>query len=125
MTGWGAKWQDSQAYKNMDSQGIMHFPTVSPDAARYLASRNIRGFGIDTLSPDLNDANFPTHTVFLASNTLILENMRYVPNLATTRGFLQVIPLAIQGGTESPIRLFFYQQVAAVGIISHATLEES
>lgn len=111
MTGWGKKAFDSKQYRNEDSNKIMHFPTIDKAAAQYLINKGIIGFGLDTLSPDQpDDETFPIHRLFLANNVLILENLKYAPNLLPNSGFLQVIPLNIQGGVESPVRLFFYQQ---------------
>ena len=108
MSGWGEKAFDSSEYRNVKKTGQMQFPSISHDAAAYLAEKRIRGFGIDTLSPDCNDIHFSVHEHFLSAGVIILENIKYVKNLVPASGFLQVVPLAIVDGTESPARVFFY-----------------
>jgi kynurenine formamidase/predicted nucleotidyltransferase len=108
MSSWGEKAFNNTAYCNINRFGQMEFPGISIDAAEYLVEKKIRGFGIDTLSPDCMDKDFSVHTCFLSANIIILENIKYIKNLLPASGFLQVVPLAINGGTESPARVFFY-----------------
>ena len=86
----------------------MRFPTLGCDAAEYLIEKNIRGLGIDTLSPDSPHGDFPVHTLLLTAGIYIVENIKYVSDLPAAAGFLQIVPLAIVGGTESPVRAFFF-----------------
>ncbi len=108
MSGWGEKAFNSAEYRNVKKNGQMQFPSISTDAAAYLAAKKIRGFGIDTLSPDCNDTHFSVHEQFLSAGIIIIENIKYIKSLVPASGFLQVVPLAITSGTESPVRVFFY-----------------
>ena len=51
-TGWSSRWPDQKSYRNMDAQGVMHFPGYSVEAAKLLIERGAVGLGIDTLSID-------------------------------------------------------------------------
>jgi kynurenine formamidase len=110
MTGWSKKCNNQQAYQNVDTFGKMHFPKISPDAADYLVKKNILGLGIDTLSPDGDDPTFPVHKKLLGSGKFIVENLVYHPYACSNQCFLQVTPLAIVGGTESPVRVLLVKQ---------------
>lgn len=99
-TGWGRYWNTPDKYRNN-----LLFPSVSVDAANLLLSRGIVGIGIDTLSPDINDSDFPVHQIFLGNNKFILENIANSEQLPETGAFIIALPIKISGGTESPIRL--------------------
>ena len=52
-TGWGGRWNSSDAYHNADKHGVMHYPGYSEDAAKFLVEgRAALALGIDTLSVD-------------------------------------------------------------------------
>lgn len=105
-TGWVKFWNDPKKYRNANSSGIMKFPKINQEAAEFLLKRQIKGIGIDTLSPDGDDYNFPVHKVFLQNNIYIIENVNFSENLKSNNGFLYVSPLLIKDLTESPVRLF-------------------
>lgn len=99
-TGWGEKWDDPAAYRN---SGI--FPSISKEAAEYLASKNIVGLGIDTLSPDIATSEFPVHQIILGAGKYIVENVAHANLMPPTGGYSLALPIKIQDGTEAPIRL--------------------
>lgn len=79
------------------------FPSLTQDAARYLASRKIRLLGMDTPTPGRDW--YEVHHILLARNTEIvvvesLTNLSQVPDQITFCGF----PLNFQGRDGSPIR---------------------
>jgi kynurenine formamidase len=106
LTGWGKKAYSQDAYQNYQGS-TMHFPTIAEDAAHFLVKRGIKGFGIDTLSPDAEFSNFNVHKILLEANVVIVENVKYIPNLPPSRGFLQVVPLALTNAGECPARLIY------------------
>jgi kynurenine formamidase/predicted nucleotidyltransferase len=110
MTGWGMRSENEQAYQNMDVNNRMHFPKISEDAANYLMQKKILGIGIDTLSPDGNDLTFPVHKKILEAGAYIIENLVFHQHACSNQWFLQVIPLNIVGGTESPVRVLLIKQ---------------
>ncbi|MBS0185094.1 MAG: cyclase family protein [Proteobacteria bacterium] len=99
-TGWGRFWKDPEAYRNN-----LLFPSVSMEAASLLFDRNVRGLGIDTLSPDCPQSGFPVHRLLLGSGKYIVENIKNASKMPPIGGYSLALPIKIQGGTEAPIRL--------------------
>jgi kynurenine formamidase len=71
-TGWG--------YKNHDTRvWYEDIPFISPDAAHWLLEQKVRAVGIDHWSiggPEDPDKSL-VHTILMASNVWIIENMRF------------------------------------------------
>ena len=99
-TGWESLWYTPEKYRNN-----YLFPSVSSEAAELLLQRGISGLGIDTLSPDRPESGFKVHQLLLGSGLFILENIANLAKLPRKGSFILALPLNIQGGTESPIRL--------------------
>lgn len=80
-SGWEARVNSTEAYRNADSKGVMHFPGFHPEAAALLVNdRAVTGIGVDTLSLDYGrSTDFKTHVTVLGANRWGLEN---VANLA-------------------------------------------
>jgi arylformamidase len=85
-------------------------PYLSPEAARYLADRQVNVVGCDVLTPDMpahrrpKPFPYPVHTELLGSDILIIENLG--PGLAKVLGrpFLFVMaPITIPAADASPI----------------------
>ena len=79
------------------------FPSLTQDAARYLASKKIRMLGMDTPTPGRDW--YEVHHILLAPETEIvivetLANLDQVPDEFTFAGF----PLNFKGRDGSPIR---------------------
>jgi kynurenine formamidase len=104
-TGWNRFWNDSKAYRNIDSQGQMHFPAFSARAVEFLLKRNIAGIAIDTLSPDCRDTTYPVHKLMLGANKYIIENIADCSQIPPKGSFIIALPLRGEGMTESPIRI--------------------
>ena len=76
----------------------------SPEAAEYLASKNVKTVGIDYLSIDpYNAEGFPAHKILLGKGICILEGLvlKGVPEGEYT---LSALPLKFKGGNGSPVR---------------------
>ena len=99
-TGWDEFWQQPERYRNN-----LIFPTISIQAGELLLARNIAGLGIDTLSPDNPTSGFPVHQLILGAGKYIVENVANSALLPPRGAYTIALPLKIQGGTESPIRL--------------------
>lgn len=98
-TGWDRFWDQPELYQNN-----YQFPSISVDAAHYLAEKNIVGLGIDTLSPDKGNDSFPVHQILLSKNIYIIENVanaKEMPPNAT----VGILPM--KGGrlSEAPVRM--------------------
>lgn len=103
-TGWDQYWPEPQKYRNEDSNGNLIFPSFSAQSAEMLIERNIAGIGIDTLSPDRSDTNFPVHRIVLGANKYIVENLAHCKSLPAKGAYSIILPLKVQEGTESAVR---------------------
>lgn len=99
-TGWSKHWDFPEQYRNN-----LIFPTVSKEAAELLINREIRGLGIDTLSPDTPESGYPVHQIMLGNGKYLIENIANAYKLPPVDSYLLFAPLLIVGGTEAPLRL--------------------
>ena len=99
-TSWDRFWQNPKQYINNHV-----FPSISKEAAEYLLTKEIVGLGIDALSPDLPQDNFPVHQLLLKNNKYLIENVAHAKELPASNFYTIALPLKIHDGMESPIRL--------------------
>ncbi|HAB98409.1 MAG TPA: cyclase [Parachlamydiales bacterium] len=104
-TGWGRFWLDSDAYRNVDAKGQMHFPACSALAAKRLLERDVAGIAIDTLSPDCLDQTYPVHEMMLGAGKYIIENIANAFLLPPVGSYVIALPLRADGATEAPLRV--------------------
>ena len=102
-TGWEKYWDSPEKYQNNH-----RFPSISTEAAHLLLERDIVGVGIDTLSPDRGDTDFPVHRALLGANKFIIENAANLDQLPAIGSFILVAPIKIKDGTEAPVRLIAF-----------------
>lgn len=100
-TGWHSRWETPAEYHNG-----YRFPYIEENAAALLVEREIRVLGIDTLSPDRPESDFPVHRICLANNVVIVENVGNLSELPPAGFMVFSIPLKLENATESPIRLW-------------------
>lgn len=104
-TGWQKFWHDPAKYRNLQSDGKMHFPGFSKASAEFLLERDIAGLGIDTLSPDGSDNEiFPVHHLVLGEGKYIVENLAHLEKMPKYGGYVLVLPIKIGIGTEACVR---------------------
>lgn len=99
-TGWGRHWENPVKYRNN-----YFFPSIAPSVANFLISRNIKGIGIDTLSPDIPSSGFPVHQIILGADKYIVENIAHLDKLPPVGSYILILPLKGKGLTESPVRV--------------------
>ncbi|MFQ5779394.1 MAG: cyclase family protein [Nitrospiria bacterium] len=106
-TGWGARWNDTKRYRNMDKKEVMHFPGFSAAAARFLVQhRKINGIGIDTLSLDHGPStDFPVHKVMLSAGKYQIENLADLDKLPPRGAVLFVLPIKVGEGSQAEARV--------------------
>lgn len=104
-TGWDRFWTNKEAYRNLDETGRMHFPAFSANAAKLLLQKDVAGIAIDTFSPDCLDFSFPVHQLILGAEKYIIENIANASQLPAKGSYVIALPLRIEEGTESPIRI--------------------
>jgi kynurenine formamidase len=106
-TGWAARWPDVQRYRNLDSQGRMHFPGFSAEAARFLIERKVSGLGCDTMSVDFGaSSDFAVHHLALGAGLYHLENLADLSGVPESGAYLVAAPIKLEGGSGGAVRVF-------------------
>ena len=103
-TGWARYWSDSDRYRNVDSKGQMNFPGFSVESAELLLEKNVVGVGIDTLSPDGGNTDFPVHHLLLPRGKYIIENLMNLDKVPESGSWIVALPSKVKGGAEAPCR---------------------
>jgi kynurenine formamidase/RimJ/RimL family protein N-acetyltransferase len=100
-TGWGARWHHRKSYEK-------NFPTLDENTVKKLLERDVLGIGIDTLSPDSPESNFPNHHHLLKNGKLIIENLANTELLPLVGSQIALYPIKVAGVGEAPIRAVAY-----------------
>lgn len=105
-SGWDA-YVNSLRYRNVDTRGLMHFPSFHASAIDYLLTHTtIKGIMVDTLSIDISTTHdYPVHKAWLGANRWAVEcvaNLGQVPPVGAT---VVVGGPKIQGATGGPCRV--------------------
>ena len=108
-TGWSSRGDDAAAFANTDEHGP-HTPGVTAAAARYLASSELLGFGVETVGTDAGQAfglspAFPCHHLLLGANKYGLTQLRNLDKLPVSGAVVIAAPLPIVTGSGSPARV--------------------
>jgi len=83
------------------------FPVIDPEAARLLCTFNIRGVGIDTLSPDpVASQELPSHHILMKYQIVIIENLTNLQPLIEKHFAFYTIPLKTNSADGAPVRAF-------------------
>ncbi|KAL1485028.1 hypothetical protein MTO96_032217 [Rhipicephalus appendiculatus] len=98
-------WPNRNAYLGIDDQGWRRFPTVSPEAARFLVEqRHIYGFGLDSPSVDLFNAS-ATHRILGSHNVYVLENLADLSRVPALGATAIALPVKVCMASGSPVRV--------------------
>ena len=109
-TGWAARWPSQKRYMNADAKGVLHFPGLSLEAARYLL-KNAQpvGIGIDTGSIDYGPSkDFLVHHLTMSAGLYHLENVANLDQLPATGSSVIALPLKLGGGSGAPARVLAF-----------------
>jgi kynurenine formamidase len=111
-TGWSRHWLDRQKYLGTDALGPdalsrLHFPGLSPDAARWLVEqRSAKAIGIDTASIDYGQSTrFASHVILCSGSVPIFENVADLDALPARGAQVIALPMKIAGGSGGPLRI--------------------
>ncbi|HEX8815011.1 MAG TPA: cyclase family protein [Terriglobales bacterium] len=106
-TGWDARWNSANDYRNPDSKGVLHFPGYSLDAAHFLVEgRKVLAIGIDTLSIDYGPSkDYPVHKYDLGHSVYQLENVANLDHAPVSGGLVVIAPMKLEGGSGAPVRI--------------------
>ncbi len=106
-SGWENRVGDQQAFLNIDSKGVMHFPGFSPEAAEFLVKeRSVVGIGVDTISLDHGPStDFGAHFAVLPTNRWGVENLANLGKIPPRGATLFVGVPRVQGASGGPARV--------------------
>jgi kynurenine formamidase len=109
-SGWAARVNDNDAFKNADANGVYHFPGFGIDAVEFLLTkRKINGIGVDTLSLDPgNSTTFAVHNRLLGADRYGIENVANLSNLRPAGALVSVGVVPWEEGSGGPMRLLAY-----------------
>jgi isatin hydrolase len=108
-TDWHKRNGSEATFLNVDEQGP-HSPGPTAEAIEYLISKNIVGWGSETVGTDAGSAGgmnppYPAHTLMHKANRYGLASLSNLDRLPATGAILIAAPLKIVGGTGSPLRV--------------------
>lgn len=110
-TGFGRFWPDRERYMGTAARGVeatlqLHFPGLSPNAAKELVARGVSAVGIDTPSIDFGKSRmFFAHRELYAHNVPAFENVANLHLLPQVGAFVIALPMKIRGGSGGPLRI--------------------
>jgi kynurenine formamidase len=109
-TGWQDRWNDAEAFINMDDDEILHWPGFSAEAVEFLiGERDIVGIGTDTHGADPgNDEEFGASFAMYDADGMILECLGSLDQLPPVGATLVIGGWPIEGGSGSPARIFAF-----------------
>ena len=98
--GWDRFWSDpEQGHRVLED-----WPGLSRETSLLLVERGVRIVGTDCLSIDrFGSSDFPAHNILLGADILVGENFANL-GLLPPVCYLVTLPLAIEGGSGSPLR---------------------
>lgn len=106
-SGWQRFVTDPARFIGRDSQGVLHFPGISLEAAQFLLrERAIWGVGVDTISIDPgSDHTYQTHRALLGADKWALEAVANLDKLPPVGATLFIGATKVRGATGGPVRL--------------------
>jgi kynurenine formamidase len=107
-SGWEARAESVEAYRNMDAGGTMRFPGFGKEAVDWLLDRrDIRGIGVDTMSLDNGSSStFDVHLTVLGADRYGVENLRSLAQLPARGATLVLGLIPWREGSGGPCRAF-------------------
>lgn len=98
-TGWYHHWGSNEYFKN--------YPYIHADCARFLAEKNIKGVGIDSISVDpIDTQNYDAHIEFMKKDLLIIENLNNLEQIKTKHFTFGCMPIKLNCSDGAPVRAF-------------------
>ncbi len=98
-TGWYKMWESNQYFTA--------YPTLTPEAASWLTTFDLKGVGIDTISIDQPETrDYPVHNILLETGIILIENLNNLDNIPSTQSLFSCMPLKFVDADGSPVRAF-------------------
>lgn len=85
-------------------------PYLAPSGAEWLVERGVGLVGLDCLTEEPGDRDFPVHRCLLGAGIPILE---YICNLSALRGqrvWLSAAPVLVHGAEAAPVRALAFEE---------------
>jgi len=96
-TEWSKYWGSEQYFKN--------YPTLTPEAAKWLTGFPLKGIGLDAISIDpITSTDFEIHRILLDKEILIVENLNNLNAIDADFFEFFSMPLWIKHADGSPVR---------------------
>lgn len=96
-TGWYRYWGSENYFVN--------YPTLSPEAAKWLTDFNLKGIGVDVMSIDPPETkDFNVHNILLENGIMIIENLTNLHSLPHKDIIFNCMPLKYKSSDGSPVR---------------------
>ncbi|ABC28412.1 predicted metal-dependent hydrolase [Hahella chejuensis KCTC 2396] len=109
-TGYQHFWKTPERFFNMDAQGVMHFPGLAAETAKYLLEeRKVSGLGIDTHGVDPGfSVEHQVNCMTLAQSGIVLECLTNLDRLPPKGVTLAIGLLRLRGGSGSPVSVLAF-----------------
>lgn len=102
-TGWHHRWGQADYFED--------YPTLTPEAACWLAVLGLKGLGVDTPSVDAATSHYyRVHRALLGAGMVLIENLTNLDGLPYRVTFA-AFPLAISDADGSPVRAVAWKTV--------------
>lgn len=104
--------EDFIIFKTRNSHAVefdFKFVFISTEVAQFLASKKIKGVGIDALSVERDQPLHETHEAFLNNNIAVLEGLN-LKDVCEGEYFLVALPLKIKGAEGAPARAILIEK---------------
>ncbi|MTI79384.1 MAG: cyclase family protein [Firmicutes bacterium] len=97
-TGWSKYWGEEEYFGK--------FPVLTEEAAKLIASFNLKGIGVDAISVDeLSSTTFSKHHIFMSKEIIIIENLTNLDALEE-KFWLSIMPLKTDNADGSLVRAY-------------------
>ncbi len=96
-TGWFRYWGQERYFQG--------FPSLAPEAARWLGGFQLKGVAIDAISIDpLDSESLPAHHALLSKNIVIIENLANLDAVSWEYFQFCCLPIKFKDADGSPVR---------------------
>jgi kynurenine formamidase len=96
-TGWSSRWGRDDYFTG--------FPVLTPEAARWLCGRGLKGVGFDAISADpVESTRFENHLALFRAGLVLVENLTGLAALVDRSFTFSCLPLKLHEADGSPVR---------------------
>jgi len=96
-TGWDRRWGQESYYSD--------FPVLTPEAARWLGGRGLKGVGFDAISAyPVGSEGFGNHLELFRAGLILIENLTGLEQLIGEPFLFSCLPFKLEEADGSPVR---------------------